>query len=382
MHLQAITLTGIEWTRSQDSHSSSIRLYHIVALIGLVFLSPRIFALLRQISKLQLATLAMLIIFFLYSSAISRFELTTGSLLPGIAIVFALLGMVFGISLGTEKTIRLFALSVGGAFALLVLKTAAYFAVVGGLPRNDGGRPNILFLYAGGNNIEVSWLGAFTCFLPKNYILPALAIVVMHSVLYQSRSGLMVAGLVFLLRSGDFVPKNRRSLFAWGVGGLVVFIAGLSGVAFAWESSIKPAVEKIQDRFSQIGDENEFGSSTRLEIWEAAYEGLKQRPWGNGIGRTMPQIRETADRDFHENNVHNIYLQFAADLGVHSLAIYLMWAFAVVFFLLSQGADYRLLAFLLSYWSLAMLQFTGYETFFWLMAGVGTCVPRHSIGDD
>ena len=91
--------------------------------------------------------------------------------------------------------------------------------------------------------------------------------------------------------------------------------------------------------------------------------------FGYGVGNGVPLMEEISGLTFVENNVHNIYLQFLLEGGIQSLLLFL---FMVGHILIrpAEGQQRNIKAFLFLYLMLALIEFSGYEAYFWFFVGM------------
>lgn len=247
-------------------------------------------------------------------------------------------------------------------FQLAVLgKLLFYLATNGGsLPRNVL-RPNILFYSAGGNNLEVTWLALSSVFFMTQFkFWPLTANCLLTSSLYLSRVGIIVTAAATAFKMIRVRPAVSFIILAIAIPiGLVVL-----GATSGWSSS------EMVDRFINIGDKSEYGSQSRIEIWTATIDLLRQNPWGYGIGTGMEEVKDVLGQTVHQNNVHNIYLQYALDCGVQTLALFLLLMFDIGRKWYRGGASNPFGTFVLLYLLPGMIEFTGQEALVWMFIGI------------
>jgi O-antigen ligase len=71
-------------------------------------------------------------------------------------------------------------------------------------------------------------------------------------------------------------------------------------------------------------EERDSSSQGRLEIWAAAWEMVKQNPWGVGIGHFMQEIGHYTDNpDLMYRDAHNTYILCLGELGFFGLLAFL-----------------------------------------------------------
>lgn len=156
----------------------------------------------------------------------------------------------------------------------------------------------------------------------------------------------LVAGccvsVIFLLQRGS---KELKRKIIWSFGGLVILVASIGGVlTFTHKNSI----QKFFTNWRQ-------GSvDTRLMAWEIAWQGIKARPWGWGMGNYQivfdknynPKFLNYTFAETVWDKPHNIVLEIAVGAGVIGaisyLIIFIIAGWAVVNNLTSaQGNKYK-----------------------------------------
>lgn len=131
-------------------------------------------------------------------------------------------------------------------------------------------------------------------------------------------TGILV--LMLLWRRGDWTPSRR--LLAAGLTCLVA--GGLAAAAGAW--MFGPRI-RLAERLGE-----------RISFWLPAWEAFQDRPLlGHGPGefyRLLPEYRERLPglpkSHFAQENVHNYFLQLAAETGALGLAAFLGWMGAIL----------------------------------------------------
>jgi len=172
--------------------------------------------------------------------------------------------------------------------------------------------------FAGGINIEASWIALFGVFLiseKKGIIYWGLSLIL--AVVYLSRVAIIINILVLLW--WIIINKKYKQIFM----GLIIFIAisiVLSRFGF---------IDMMMNRFYSIG--NEPGSEGRIAMWEYVPEVVSENLIGYGCGNAIKIIEEKAGMEYTEQAIHNIYLQVLVDQGFFGLILYVgMITFLVV----------------------------------------------------
>jgi hypothetical protein len=362
LNFQTLTYLGLE---SEDLEAtkisdSQIRYYHW---FSLVFVLP----LLWWLPSLRIPLMGM--IFFacaVGSSLLASFAHHNFSM-RSVTLFFAgysfLLGVYFAQIFSREwleTTVRRLFL----VFHLAVLLKLLFYMSQGGggIPKTQFGRPAILYFSAGGNNLEVSWLALSSVFfLTQLKFWPIAANSVITSLMYSSRVGMLLSGVATIYKMFRVKPVVSLVLVAF-VGPLLVVLIMLSGIDF--RSS------EVVERFMNIGDKSEYGSQSRMELWIASLDLLRQNPWGHGVGSGMEQVKDVLQQSVHQNNVHNIYLQLAVDCGVQTLVVFLILMSDVARKWYRNGALNPFGTFILFFLLPGLIEFTGQEAMFWMFVGI------------
>jgi hypothetical protein len=273
-----------------------------------------------------------------------------------------LLGLYFAHVMNTkwmESTVRnLFLFFQIAVFAKLLFYMAQSG---GGLPRNIGGRPNILFYSAGGNNLEVTWLALSSVFFLRQITFyPVAANSLFTSLMYLSRVGVLVGGVATAYRMIRVRPA------------LTILVLGVMGplLAIIFASTVDWRASEMVDRFVSIGDKEEYGSQSRMDLWIASVDLIKRNPWGYGIGTGMEAVKDTMQETVHQNNVHNIFIQLALDCGVQSLLCFLFINFDIARKWWRRGMNNPYGTFVLLFLLPGMIEFTGQEALTWMFVGM------------
>jgi hypothetical protein len=249
-------------------------------------------------------------------------------------------------------------------FHLAVLAKLLYYMALagGGIPRTNAGRPAILFFSAGGNNLEVTWLALSSVFFLTQYkFWPVATNSLFTSLMYSSRVGMLLTGVATVYKMFRIRPVVSLLLVAVA-GPLLVVLVFLSGVDF--RSS------EVIERFMNIGDKSEYGSQSRMELWIASVDLLRNNPWGHGVGAGMEQVKDVLQQSVHQNNVHNIYLQIAVDCGVQTLVCFLILMFDIARKWYRDGAMNPFGTFVLFFLLPGLIEFTGQEAMMWMFVGI------------
>jgi O-antigen ligase len=350
-NVQFLTVDGV------SEEASAVKLYHIVS-AGLVLWMPLAWC---------LRTLPWTVhVFFITvgistAAAFSTYGFSGRAILIPYALFIACLGASAVQRLGRETVLKVICHVFTTLHFIIAMRVMFYLATAGDVPRAPGGRPDLLFFYTGGNNLEASWLAiSVVLFSRSKLFLPLTLNAAFVAVVYGSRTGLLltVASVGFVL----FTSPGRVKWMLRGVGLVSVGIVLLMFTELG---------ESMLERFEDIGDSEEYGSSSRLDMWATAIEAIQRNPFGYGIGNSQHEIsaRQSMGID-HVTNVHNVFLQMALDGGIQTLIAWLLVICQMFNRAWKRQSDHFVSGFLIIYLCGSMVQFTGYETFAWLMLGI------------
>jgi len=214
--------------------------------------------------------------------------------------------------------------------------------------------PALTFFYAGGPNLEATWLvmnGAF--FSKSKWFWPYWIISICIAVLYSSRVAFILGVVLPFLCFRQL--RSYRSLLLMPLIGLALF-----GVILI----VSPY---ILDRFMVIGSDP--GSLGRLDLWRGAWGILQNLPIvGYGAGNSVNEIYELIGH-VDDDNLHNYTAQVLLDFGFLGLLSWLVLIFYVIRHLYKDiSFDYYgiyIVLFLVG----SILQFRGAEALFWSVMG-------------
>ena len=131
--------------------------------------------------------------------------------------------------------------------------------------------------------------------------------------LCQTRSA-FVGGIAAGILALWYVPQRHRR---WVV--VMLILATIGGVILSDAA--------FRDRMFTIvssAEERDTSSQRRVEIWTAAWEMVKQNPWGVGVGHFMQEIGEYSDNpDLAYRDAHNSYVLCIGELGFVGLFAFL-----------------------------------------------------------
>ena len=207
--------------------------------------------------------------------------------------------------------------------------------------------------------------------LVKCVLLVAISLSVAGVIVTFSRSGFLTLAVVMAIYGWKLVWRGRTSLVA------VVLVLGIGAAPFVpghyWH------------RLATITDIEEDRSGSAQERWSdavvAAQYAATHPLVGAGVGQGALAMNE--ERGARWLNVHNVYLQYAVELGVPGLVLFLLlfraslrsallaqriaaYARASALFHLSEAVRVSLLAFVVA----AMFHPAAYQFWFYLLAGL------------
>ncbi|WP_206951082.1 O-antigen ligase family protein [Trinickia acidisoli] len=340
---------------------SSIRLYHVLALLCLGQLLIRRPLCFPARAKLIWSYFAVALL----SNGYVYWQI--GFNKQFIQLPFAALTFIFGFHLirylGCETVLTYFRKAAKLYLAVVAIKAILYInlflraAVVG-----QGAFFDVPWVSSGGPNIEATFCGIAAIFLLKDKrFWVALAVSIVISVLYQSRSGFIVCVMAALFK---FHKKpNLKQLFA------SLLVLGLIAAVLV---DVSTAQDNIVTRFLSIGSELDNDSVGRALLWTNGVELLMNHPWGSGIGNSFNLLEGQIGRALVENNFHNIYLQNTIDGGFQSGVLFALLLISTIRkSLRSNSGEHKVFGVaLLAYAVTGFFQFVGYDVFGWLMIGI------------
>lgn len=350
-NVQFLTLDGI------SEEPSAIKLYHVVS-AGLVLWMPLAWC---------LRTLPWTVhVFFITvgistAAAYSTYGFSTHCILIIYALFVTCLGASAAQRLGRDTVLKVIRHVFTALHFIIVVRILYYLVTAGDVPRAPGGRPDLLFFYSGGNNLEASWLAiSLALFSKSKLFVPLTFSSALIAVVYGSRTGLLLT-----VASVGFVLLSSPGRVKWMIRGVGIIAAG---IVFLMVTEIG---EQMLERFENIGDTDEFGSSSRLDMWSTAVEAIQRNPFGYGIGNSQHVIKARQSMGIdHVTNVHNVFIQMALDGGVQTLGAWLLVIGHLFIRTWKRRPDMAVPGFLIIYLCGSIVQFTGYETFTWLMLGI------------
>ncbi|WP_417796281.1 O-antigen ligase family protein [Terasakiella pusilla] len=227
------------------------------------------------------------------------------------------------------------------------------------------------FLTNGGPNIEVSVLGIMTCFIRKMEVrFTFLFYIFLKSAVYQSRAGVVIVFLSALLYfRGRYGGGSFYFIFSLSI--LVLFIFG-----FMFVESLKL---QVFERFTNFDVEVQYflEEKGRLFLWQGAMELLREISlFGLGGGRGVQVMTEYFYVLVPENNFHNIFLQYAVDLGVLGCFIFLLMTRRIFKAVMVRNVDLFFVSAGAVVIVSGMFQWTGYGLLEWMLISLALSAIR------
>lgn len=216
--------------------------------------------------------------------------------------------------------------------------------------------------FGGGINLEATWLALLGVFFLKDekaYIYLFLSMIV--SMLYSSRSGMIVDALFFLIilfqennRKNEKFKKTLLLLLLC----VVLFVINIKTGMFSY----------ILNRFTNLGNEN--GSLGRLNMWKYVLPSINYNPFGYGLGNAVKSIISISGIQFRESNVHNMFFQMALDTGVLGFLIYLWINLKFIFDERKNIIKNSVVSFITIYIALSFIEFRGADFLLYVMISI------------
>ena len=279
-------------------------------------------------------------------------------------VLFKLIFGVYCLFLGYDISIRvpkekfLSALRVISwiTLAAILIKAYLYLPELRSEPTRDGWKPEIPLFFHGGVNIEATMMVLASLFFAgrKDYF-PFLAGALVVSVLYLSRGSTL--GCLASVLLVQFNPYRMR--IGYVLIALVLCLIGSAWVLYDGNSF-------FLSRLTSIGSDS--SSSVRLEMLSEVGRALRNWPLGYGAGNAVT-VMEASHGDFRAGNLHNVFAQNAVDFGIQGFILWIALIGKTIVEVLNQKLNCPLGLFVLMYFLFSSLQFTGTESFFWLIFG-------------
>lgn len=359
-----VTVTG---SIAVSDDGPSLKLYHcILAVVGAgLLLRGRLVRVRPEMVVYFSVTLV--------CSALAAFAFGVQSrpLINAVFMIFAgMSGATLATSLGRARTLGALRLASAILIVAVVVKAILNVQAFVTFYANPQGHPILPTFCTGGPNLEATWvaLGAFF-FLGSAWFIPYAALTLAVSLLYASRVGVILVVLAALASAARWIAINQ--LTGWSRGAVMRMLAMASVVvALGTAGAIQygDGLSYVVKRFQSIGDEP--GSLGRLTLWRGGVAVFARYPFGVGQGNAVPALEHEIGTDVPENNLHNLYLQHLVETGLPGLAVYL--AFAIVTWRRYVSGRFQdpLLAYVLGYVVISVIQFSGGDPILWLVWGL------------
>ncbi|QHL86551.1 hypothetical protein GU926_03480 [Nibribacter ruber] len=369
LNLQMLSITG--WMTLQDEYQQksidTIKVYHVGSLLFLFFFVTNKGAWFPRLPRYVYHFFLWVFVSSLALYAVYGFD----SMIINYVFAFycLLIGGLVGSWLSREEILWVFRKVSWVVFLIVAAKMVYYQEEIIRFLKAPIGHPNIETLFGGGVNLEASWMAFHLAFFvksPKRHFYLLLVFILLLSVLYASRVGVILTLLVVGLRFLSAVPSQleRRNL----ITGLV-----LVGVLVLISVDLGQVSQKVYGlkRFSDFGSSEDAGMSGRKAMWEQFPEAMAQSHYlGYGAGNAMLGLEKVSGLDFSEENVHNYYLQVMLEFGLLGLPLYLIIVFQLLKRIHWTQLSDSLAIILLCYFISSLVQFRGAESLIWLYIGI------------
>jgi O-antigen ligase len=240
-------------------------------------------------------------------------------------------------------------------------------------PRRNG-LANFPIITAGGPNIEATILAIFAALMinrPIGKVLIILAI--LTSIAFQSRTGFACAAFILIVRT--FINMNSFSLKKIAFIGSIIVIFSFSISSFV--NLNFTVFDRIGNVRQELDAEGPMGHSVgRVMLWGTAAALVAEDPLGYGPGGAIRYAKDHLGARFIENNFHNIVIQFAADGGVLSAALYIILIVSILINCLKRRFANPIDLVVFIYIMTGFIQWTGYDPMGWIFIGMYSAMNR------
>jgi O-antigen ligase len=281
-------------------------------------------------------------------------------------------GGTLGALLDPQRLLRVLQLAAAVFLVAVVIKDVLHIQAILLFLANPYGHPVIPTFVGGGPNLESTWLsmgGAF--FIGTTFFAPYMAIAAVIAVLYASRVGVVIAGLLVgasLLRARR--ARRHRAMPRMRAATVIFSFVIAASVGAVVMLRLPEAVTYVGYRLSSIG--NDPGSVGRMRLWDGGLRVFARYPLGVGQGNAVPELERVLAVDVTEDNLHNLYLQYLVEAGFPGLFSFLVFAFMTWRrWALGHYQD-RVLLYVMCYLTAALIQFAGSDFLLWLIYGLHT----------
>ncbi|MEM5433786.1 O-antigen ligase family protein [Paraburkholderia diazotrophica] len=257
----------------------------------------------------------------------------------------------------TLKSLRWGAVVILAISATNVLLHFSEVRTVQSIDANQGVRPELPYLvYAGGANLEASWIALAGAFFVRERRLGLLYVLASIFIDYSfiSRSGFIATVLVGTV----WFYHNVRSKKLW------VLAATITVIAAGTMNDASLTSFALFDRFSNVGSEP--GSLGRLLMWAYIPDAFLKHPFfGYGAGNAINSIRDLGFNGL-ENNVHNYFFHNVLEFGPLGLILWLLLLLGVM----RIRAKPELRTYCGSFLLLSMIEFRGAEPLLYFVLSI------------
>lgn len=228
--------------------------------------------------------------------------------------------------------------------------------------KNPFGHPVYKFVFGGGANLEATWIGMFGLFFKgdkRRYFYNITAAFI--SIILASRVGIIINVLSFIFIT---FGKNEHNK----IGSKNIIIGSALLLLFICISLKSGIINYLLLRLESIGVDT--GSTARLRMWGYVFEAFKRNPFGYGLGNSIKAINTVSYKVIREGNIHNLYFQMLLDAGIIGLVAYLYVIFRFVKEEFVNILSNPVVAFILVYFILGLVQFRGGDALFYFIVGI------------
>lgn len=228
----------------------------------------------------------------------------------------------------------------------------------------SGRRVWVPTLSLGGVNVEATFLVVGAAFmLGSRFFWPYFGFTTFMVLLYSSRANMISLGIILAY----YLWLKRKSLSSYHqlTGFMVLVCMSLVAAAVIF---MTPLGQYLLLRFGDLGYEP--GTETRFLIWSEGFLTLLDHPWGVGAQNGIYFVQSLLANTQIEENLHSIILQYAVDLGIHSLALFVLALIWLARNMPKSMLTHPLTLALITHFSLAISHYSGYETFAYCWFGL------------
>jgi O-antigen ligase len=359
-----VTVTG---GIAEADAGSSLKLYHcVLAVVGLGL------AVRGRIARVRPEMLAYFAITLTCSFlATFAFGVQTRPIITAVIMIYAgASGATLGTMIEVNRAISALRVASTVFIVAVVLKATANIPAFITFFANPQGHPILPTFSVGGANLEATWVSlAAVFFIGSAWFLPYCALALSIALLYASRVGVIIVALALVvmtvrsIASGAIGERRRVS-----VSRLLAVLGVIGVLSTGAMAQYGDGLSYVVRRFQSIGDEP--GSLGRLTLWRGGADVFVRHPLGVGQGNALPALEHEIGADVPENNLHNLYLQHLVETGLPGFAVYLLFGFVTWRrFAIGRYRD-PLLAYVLCYMAVSLLQFSGGDPLLWFVWGV------------